>query len=85
MNYTENFEDDGFFYTLTVQPTEQSEKKLYVICQGDGYRCEWKVRSKTSARTNSVLVTDDNCNPIVYPNVETARAAAKRFISISNT
>jgi hypothetical protein len=82
MNYIERF--DGFFYTLTVQPTAQNDKKLNVISQGEGYCCEWKIKSKTSLHTNSLLVTDDCCNPIVYPNVEAARVAAKHFISISN-
>jgi hypothetical protein len=80
MNYQESFEDDGFFYTLTIEATEANEEKLYVSSQGKGYRCTWVINSKTGLHENKLMVTDDNCHVLVYQSIEAARSAATRFI-----
>jgi hypothetical protein len=82
MAYRKKFEDEGFVYELTVQPSAEDKEHLYTVSQGDGYFCQWMIKGKETPVVREVVVTDDNCEVIVFHSVEAAVKGAKDFLSI---
>ena len=79
MQFRERFEDEGFVYELTVKPATEDE--IEPTTQ-DNYSCKWAITRKKSNLTREVLVTDDECELIVYHSVEEAVKGARDFLSI---
>ena len=82
MSYQQKFEDDGFVYELTVQPSAEKREHLYTISQGEGFFCRWVITVKQSQIVREVSVTDDDCEVIVFSSVEAAIKGAKEFLSL---
>ena len=81
MQFRERFEDEGFVYELTVKPAIESQIQPPTFSQ-DNYSCKWAITRKESNLTREVLVTDDECELIVYHSVEDAVKGARDFLSI---
>jgi hypothetical protein len=82
MNYKEKFEDEGFVYELTVQPSSEAQDDLHTYSQQDGYCCQWSITRKETHLKREVAVTNDECEVIVYTTIEAAVRGAKEFLSI---
>lgn len=82
MNYKERFEDDGFVYELSVQPSVEKNESLHMQSQGEGYFSCWQIKHKRNQIIREVNVTDDACEIIVYTSVEAAVHGAKDFLSL---
>lgn len=82
MKYRERFEDDGFVYELAVQPSHNKEADLHTYSQGEGYLCQWTITGKQNYKKHEVVVTDDECEVIVYHSIEAAITGAREFLSI---
>ena len=82
MNYRQKFEDEGFVYELTVQPSAEKREHLYTISQGKGFFCHWIITVKESQVVREVSVTDDDCEVIVFASVEAAVKGAKEFLDL---
>ena len=83
MRYSEKFEDEGFVYELSVEPSNENNSHLYTHSQGSGFYCRWNIIGKNHRHENIVSVTDDECELIIFDSVESAVKGAKDFLSIS--
>ena len=83
MRYSEKFEDEGFVYELSVEPSNENNSHLYTHSQGSGFYCRWNIIEKNHRHENIVSVTDDECERIIFDSVESAVKGAKDFLSIS--
>ena len=81
MDYKQTFEDDGFIYQLTVQPSAESEIRHVQPALG-GYSCSWAITGKETNLTREIKVTNNECEIIVYQTVEAAVEGARDFLSI---
>jgi hypothetical protein len=82
MKYVEQFEDEGFVYKLSVEPTPKNDRHLYTYSQGTGYYCRWKIIEKSQQEMTTLPVTDDQCEVIIFHNLESAIRGARQFLSI---
>jgi hypothetical protein len=82
MKYVEKFEDEGFVYELSVEPSNENTAHLYTFSQGSGYYCRWNIIEKNHHKENVVSVTDDECELIIFDSVESAIKGAKDFLSM---
>ena len=82
MDHKEKFEDEGFVYELTVQPSTSRKEDLHTSSQGSGYCCQWTIIGKQNRLAREVAVTDDDCEVIVYTTVEAAVKGAREFLSL---
>ena len=82
MKYVEKFEDEGFLYELSVEPSNDNVTHLYTYSQGSGFYCRWNITEKNHNKQNIVSVTDDDCEIIIFDTVESAIKGAKDFLNI---
>jgi hypothetical protein len=82
MNYVEQFEDEGFLYKLSVDPSPKNDRHLHTYSQGDGYYCRWNIIEKSQHAITTLPVTDDQCEVIIFDSVKSAVEGARKFLSI---
>jgi hypothetical protein len=82
MKYLEQFEDDGFVYHLSIEPSLTNDKHLYTFSQGKGFYCCWSIVEKSQSQQQSLAVTDDQCEVIIFSSLESAIKGAKDFLGL---
>jgi hypothetical protein len=82
MSYIEQFEDEGFLYKLSVEPSPRNNRHLFTYSQGNGYYCCWNIIQKSRQGTTTLPVTDDQCEVIIFDSMESAITGAKQFLSM---
>lgn len=82
MKYVEQFEDEGFLYKLSVEPSPKNDRHLYTSSQGQGFYCRWNIIEKSQHEVSTLPVTDDQCEVIIFASVESAIHGAREFLSI---
>lgn len=78
----ERFEDEGFVYELKVEAANRNNQHLYTYSQGDGFQCRWDIERKDQDLHDSIVVTDDQCEVIIFDSLESAIRGAKDFLSL---
>lgn len=82
MKYTERLEDERFIYELNVAESVRNHPHLYTYTQGEGFYCSWNIVAKENAYIDELVVTDDQCEVIVFDSLESAVRGAKEFLSL---
>jgi hypothetical protein len=82
MRYVEQFEDEGFVYKLSVEPSPKNTNHLYTYSQGQGFYCRWQIIQKSPSGASTIAVTDDQCEVIIYDSVESAITGARAFLNL---